>query len=193
MHKINKRSGSIRGSSKPPTSSHAAERYFSHSIARSADFLAHLQDKLARLHHGEETAVDAFQTPFIPLNMPPQLLHGNLIRHRPYLQMASRYRHHLPQETPTQSRPPIMRIRQWRRNVDSDLTATNKSGPPVASQGRIAGIGTIHDRQDPLITDCIIIRIAKIPRSHAQLGIIKSKRGDALLSHTLPSAVPSPY
>lgn len=152
MHKINKRSGSIRGSSKPPTSSHTAERRLSRSIARSADFLTHLQDKLARLHHGEKTAADAFQTPFIPLNMPPQLLHGNLIRHRPHLQMASRYRHRLPQETPTQSRPPIMRIRQWRRNVDSDLTATNKSSPlshhRVASQSRIAGIGTIHDRQD---------------------------------------------
>lgn len=48
-----------------------------------------------------------------------------------------------------------MRIRQWRWNVDSDLTATNKSGPPVASQGRIAGIDTIHDRQDPLITDSL--------------------------------------
>ena len=34
--------------------------------------------------------------------MPPQLLHGNLIRHRPHLQIVSRYRHHLPQETPTQ-------------------------------------------------------------------------------------------
>ena len=158
MHKINKRSGSIRGSSKPPTSSHTAERRLSHSIARSADFLAHLQDKLARLHHGEETAVDAFQTPFIPLNMPPQLLHGNLIRHRPHLQMASRYRHRLPQETPTQSRPPIMRIRQWRRNVDSDLTATNKSS--LLSHHRVASqesarfmIGRIHSSQTALSSE----------------------------------------
>ena len=107
---------------------------------------------------GEETAVDAFQTPFIPLNMPPQLLHGNLIRHRPHLQMASRYRHRLPQETPTQSRPPIMRIRQWRWNVDSDLTATNKSSP--LSHHRVASqesarfmIGRIHSSQTALSSE----------------------------------------
>ena len=52
------------------------------------------------------------------------------------------------QQHHTQVRLYRMRIRQWRWNVDSDLTATNKSSPPVASQSRIAGIGTIHDRQD---------------------------------------------
>ena len=48
--------------------------------------------------------------------MPPQLLHGNLIRHRPHLQMVSRYRHHLPQETPTQSRPLII---PWRSSIQA--------------------------------------------------------------------------